>query len=98
MLESTRLEAMAGAAGRVAEGAVGDRSGSAGGRALPVGVVPDPELVEGAPVSWCTLRPAGSVVESSVRGSDEPTRAPGPSRLRGSLAEGRLTRPRLHAG
>src|SRR5712692_282846 len=46
MLESTRLEGVASAGGRAAEGAVGDRSGSAGGRALSVGVVADPELVE----------------------------------------------------
>ena len=46
MLESTRLEAVPGAAGRSAEGAVGDGSGSAGGRVPAVGVVPDPELVE----------------------------------------------------
>ncbi len=46
MLESTRLEAVPGVAGRSAEGAVGDRSGSAGGKAGSVGVVPDPELVE----------------------------------------------------
>ena len=45
MLESTRLEAVPGAAGRSAEGAVGDRSGSAGGSVPAVGVVPDPELV-----------------------------------------------------
>lgn len=37
---------MAGAAGRAAQGAVGERSGSAGGRVASVGVVPDPELVE----------------------------------------------------
>ena len=42
MLESTRLEAVPGAAGRSAEGAVGDRRGSASG----VAAVPDPELVE----------------------------------------------------
>ncbi len=47
MLESARLEGVASAGGRAAEGAVGDRSGSAGGRALSVGVVADPELVEG---------------------------------------------------
>ena len=47
MLESTRLEAVPGAAGRSAEGAVGDRSGSVGGRVSSVGVVPpDPELIE----------------------------------------------------
>jgi len=46
MLELTRLEAVRDAAGRGAQGAVGDRSGSAGGRAESVGVVPDPELVE----------------------------------------------------
>jgi transposase len=46
MLESTRLEGVASAGGRAAEGAVGDWSGSAGGRALSVGVVPDSELVE----------------------------------------------------
>ena len=45
MLESTRLEAVPGAVGRSAEGAVGDRSGSADGRVGSV-VVPDPELVE----------------------------------------------------
>ena len=45
MLESTRLEAVPGAAGRSAEGAVGDRSGSANGRVPLVGVVSDPELV-----------------------------------------------------
>ena len=45
MLESTRLEAVRDAAGRGAQGAVGDRSGSAGGRVPSVGVVPDPELV-----------------------------------------------------
>ena len=42
MLESTRLEAVPGAAGRSAEGAVGDRRGSASG----VAAVPDPELAE----------------------------------------------------
>ena len=46
MLESTRLEAVRDAGGRGAQGAVGDRSGSAGGRARSVGVVPDVELVE----------------------------------------------------
>jgi len=47
MLESTRLEAVADAVGRSAEGAVGDRSGSAGGRASSAGAgQPDPELVE----------------------------------------------------
>jgi transposase len=46
MLESTKLEAVRDAAGRGTQGAVGDRSGSAGGRAASVGVVPDPELVE----------------------------------------------------
>lgn len=46
MLESTRLEAVRDAAGRETQGAVGDWSGSAGGRARSVGVVPDPELVE----------------------------------------------------
>ncbi len=46
MLESTRLEAVRDAAGRGTQGAVGDRSGSAGGRARSVGVVPDAELVE----------------------------------------------------
>ena len=46
MLESTGLGAVPGVAGRSAEGAVGDRSGSAGGRVRSVGVVPDPELVE----------------------------------------------------
>ena len=46
MLESTRLEGVASAGGRAAEGAVGDRSGAAAGRALSVGVVADPELVE----------------------------------------------------
>ena len=46
MLESTGLEAVGSAAGRYAQGAVGERSGSAGGRARSVGVVPDPELVE----------------------------------------------------
>ena len=45
MLESTRLEAVRDAAGRSAQGAVGERSGSAGGRVPSVGVVPDPELV-----------------------------------------------------
>jgi len=46
MLESTRLGAVLGAAGRSAEGAVGDRSGSAGGRVSSVGAGrPDPELV-----------------------------------------------------
>ena len=46
MLESARLDSVRDAAGRGTQGAVGDRSGSAGGRALSVGVVPDPELVE----------------------------------------------------
>jgi len=47
LLESTRLEAVADAVGRSAEGAVGDRSGSAGGRASSAGAgQPDPELVE----------------------------------------------------
>jgi transposase len=46
MLESTRLEAVRDAAGRGVQGAVGDWSGSAGGRARSVGVVADPELVE----------------------------------------------------
>ena len=46
MLESSRLGAVPGVAGRSAEGAVGDRSGSAGGRVGSVGVVPDPELIE----------------------------------------------------
>ena len=46
MLESTRLGSVRDAAGRGTQGAVGDRSGSAGGRVLSVGVVPDPELVE----------------------------------------------------
>jgi transposase len=46
MLESTRLEAVRDAAGRETQGAVGDRSGSAGGCVPSVGVVPDPELVE----------------------------------------------------
>jgi transposase len=45
MLESTRLEAVRDAAGRGAQGAVGERSGSAGGRVPSVGVA-DPELVE----------------------------------------------------
>ncbi len=42
MLESSRWEAVPGAAGRSAEGAVGEWSGSAGGG---VESVPDPELV-----------------------------------------------------
>src|SRR2546425_5240885 len=46
MLESTRLDSVPDAAGRGTQGAVGDWSGSAGGRARSVGVVPDPELVE----------------------------------------------------
>lgn len=46
MLESTRLEAVPSSADRAAEGAVGDRSGAAGGRALSAGAVPDPELLE----------------------------------------------------
>ena len=46
MLESTRLDSVRDAAGRGTQGAVGDRSGSAGGRVLSVGVAPDPELVE----------------------------------------------------
>ena len=46
MLESTGLDSVRDVAGRGTQGAVGDRSGSAGGRALSVGVVPDPELVE----------------------------------------------------
>jgi transposase len=46
MLESARLEGVASAGGRAAEGAVGDRSGSAGGCVPSVGVVADPELVE----------------------------------------------------
>src|SRR5205809_557506 len=46
MLESRRPEAVRDAAGREAQGAVGERSGSAGGRARSVGVVPDPELAE----------------------------------------------------
>ena len=46
MFESTRLEAVRDAAGRETQGAVGERSGSAGGRARSVGVGPDPELVE----------------------------------------------------
>ena len=46
MLESTRLDSVRDAAGRGTQGAVGDRSGSAGGRVPSVGVVPDPELIE----------------------------------------------------
>ncbi len=46
MFESTRVEAVRDAAGRGTQGAVGDRSGSAGGRARSVGAGPDPELVE----------------------------------------------------
>ncbi len=45
MLEPTRLEAVRDAVGRGTQGAVGERSGSAGGRVPSVGVVPDPELV-----------------------------------------------------
>jgi transposase len=46
MLESRRLGSVRDAAGRGTQGAVGDRSGSAGGRVPSVGVVPDPELIE----------------------------------------------------
>src|SRR3989442_4080236 len=46
MLESTRLDSVPDAAGRGTQGAVGDRSGSAGGRLPSVGVVADPELIE----------------------------------------------------
>jgi transposase len=46
MLESTRRDSVRDAAGRGTQGAVGERSGAAGGRVPSVGMVPDPELVE----------------------------------------------------
>ena len=46
MVESSRLGSVPGVAGRFVEGAVGERSGSVGGPARAVGVLPDPELVE----------------------------------------------------
>lgn len=49
MFESTRLEAVRDAAGRKTQGAVGDRSGSAGGRAPVGGGWADLELVEWPP-------------------------------------------------
>ncbi len=45
MLDSSKLETVPGIARRVAQGAVGDRRGSAGASSSPRGV-PDPELAE----------------------------------------------------
>ena len=84
MLVSTRLDSVRDAAGRGTQGAVGDRSGSAGGRVLSVEVAPDPELVE---------RPLGLAASRATGGGTRGRAGYGPTALAPMWAAWKRRRP-----